>query len=294
MKRPLLILGLVTLVLATASCSAGGGSDGASDPGDRPTSTAASDPAGEQPGPDPDEVVWQEPTSGGFVPEAYAATEVPRVTIYADGRIFVQRAVRDGVAGHPAELEQGQIADDDLQAFLSSAEASGLFGGDVDFGTLGITDQATTSVSLRTAGRARTIDVYALGFALPTDNAESIGLTPEQVTRRAELTDLIATAHGLGGDREAYVPERIRATSFGPIEDTGQQGDPLPWPGPPFTRFPEPTDGGTSCLVIEGDDAQVVYNAALEAETTAWTDGSETRTVVVAPLLPGQEGCPPS
>lgn len=291
-----MILGLAALAAAAASCSTGGGSDRALDPTDQATSTTTTPtgPGGGS-GPGPDEVVWQETTSGGFVPEAYTATEVPAVTIYADGRIFVQRAVPDATAGHPAELEQGQIADGDLQAFLSSAEASGLFGGDVDFGTLGITDQASTSVSLRTVGRARTIDVYALGFALPTGDPESIGLSPGQVTRRTDLTELLATATNLGGDRKAYLPERIRATSFGPIGVTDETGEPLPWPGPAFTQFPEPTNGSaSSCLVIEGKDARVVYKTALEAGTTAWTDNGETRTVVVAPLLPGQEGCPPS
>ena len=66
-----------------------------------------------------------------------------------------------------------------------------------DYGDAGITDQSTTTVTVRVDGRARRVDVYALDF---TD-----GVTTEQRDNRERLTRLIQRA----GD-----PTRSASTSF--------------------------------------------------------------------------------
>lgn len=280
---------LAVLALGAAGCGASGGPDAVDDP--RPSTTATSQPTADPA--DADEVVWQESTGGGFVPTEYALTEVPDVTIYADGRIFVTVLDADGNTPRPVSLEEAQVDPEVLADFLVDAEASGLFAPGTDFGSPGVTDQASTTVTLREDGPPQTVSVYALGFDASADQPG--GVTAEQTTRRQALTELLAQARALAEDAEPWVPDRIRATllEFGPGVEL--PADAPAWPGPPLDAFPASTDGsGQSCLVIEGAEAAAITTAAADDEAALWDVGGEIRQIVTAPLLPGQEGCPPA
>lgn len=281
--------GIAALALAVAAITAGcGTSDGpeaVADP--RPTTTATSQPATD---PGADEVVWQEVTGGGFVPAELAANTVPDVTIYGDGRIFVTAHGAEGQVGPPVALEQATVPRDELEAFLSDAEGSGLFDPGTDFGSPGVTDQPSTTVVLRTGPAPQQVDVYALDFSgdVPVGDVSA-----EQADRRDQLRALLGRARKLAEGAEPYVPDRVRAVLFDPAVAVGQPGSGAPWPGPPLSSFPPLDDRGQSCLVVEGDDATAVYQADQDNAETTWDLGGDVRTVVIVPLLPGQEGCPP-
>ncbi|HWJ63267.1 MAG TPA: hypothetical protein VNS19_14955 [Acidimicrobiales bacterium] len=280
-----LAVALALVTIGAASCGASAGPEVISDP--RPTSTTS------EPTPDPaggDEIVWQEFTRGGFVPAELALGQVPAVTIYADGRIIVATRDADFGADTAVDLQEDEIPAADLEAFLADAEGSGLFRPGTDYGDPMITDLPSTSVTLRTGGVPATVDVYALEHEL--DHTVG-GVSAEQAARRAELKQLLAEGRALATDPKPYVPERVRANLF-PPPTVEPDEDPVAWPGPPRSAFPELTDDTTtSCLVIEGPDAAEVAAASAENEDGFWTIDGAVAQITVTPLLPGNEGCPP-
>lgn len=283
-RRSVAVAGLAGLaVAALAGCTSSGKPEAIDDPR-ASTTTSTTAPAA-----DTDDVVWQQFTSGGFVPQEYAAGAVPEVTIYRDGRVFT---LAEGQDEPPAALQVSQASPDDLEAFLAEAEASGLFEPGTDFGSPGVTDQPSTTVLLKTGDRPQQIDVYALDFAYDSPVGD---VTAEQTARRDELKALAARAAALGDDAQPYVPDRVRAVRFDPEIVTGAPTTGAAWPGPPASAFP-PFDERTrqSCLVIEGEDATAVSRADQENPERTWDLDGTVQTIVVVPLLPGQEGCPPT
>ncbi|HWJ97211.1 MAG TPA: hypothetical protein VNQ33_03560 [Acidimicrobiales bacterium] len=288
-QRILLAAAVAAFATAAAACGTSTGPEAIDDP--RPTTTAASPPTTDPAG--GDEIVWQEFTGGGFTPAAYALGGVPDVTIYADGRIL--RSVdADADTGtlRPVDLEEAQIPAGELAAFLDAAADSALFEPGTDFGQPGVTDLPSTSVTLRTGDTPQSVDVYALDLTIDPSSRD---VTPEQAERRDQLKDLLAQARSLAKGATPYVPGRVRAS----LVTSGSQIDagaaPRDWPGPPLSAFPEPAADGsdTSCLVVEGPDAATVIEAAADNQSAFWRIGGEVHQIVTAPLVPGEEGCPP-
>lgn len=101
------------------------------DPTTGPTVTVGASTTGPVGALPPDRVVWQVDTGGGLVPFAVAANDVPEVTIYGDGRVFL--ADPDSAGGAPAGrfpppmgLVVGRVAGGDLAGFLTDVESSGV------------------------------------------------------------------------------------------------------------------------------------------------------------------------
>lgn len=287
-QRISLALAVAALAATATACGTTEGPEAIDDP--RPSTTTTSRPTADPPG--DDEIVWQEFTRGGFVPSEFAAGQVPAVTIYADGRVILTSDDADLGADRPAGLEEAQIAEGDLDRFLAEAADSGLFEPDADFGDPMVTDQPSTSVTLRSGDAPRTVDVYALDFELDPSVG---GVTADQSARRDRLKALLEQARDLAIDPQPYVPERVRATLITYASDVGSEPEAIDWPGPPLSAFPDPqSDGANStCLVVEGPDAAAVSAAAAENPDRTWAIDGEVRQIVVAPLVPGQEGCPP-
>lgn len=295
----LLTLSLLALAATASGCGSSGGSvetgdGGITTSGVPTTPTVASTPTTMPPRQTDlpaDQIVWQVSAGGGFVPMSSAAADVPALTIYGDGRILATSDDTTRRYDATQELVLRRVSPADLQVFLDAADTSGLFTTGTDFGTPGVTDLPTTTVTLHGTGPSRKVGVYALGFG--EEPGGPGGLSAQQVSNRAALSDLIGTANELGGKGDPWVPDRVRATTWpGSTMDDGSAPAER-WPGPAFANFPASTEGGGgSCLVIEGDDAAAVYRAARSNAGTRWTDGTDERTIVVAPLVPGADGCP--
>lgn len=311
LREPFPALPLTALLVAVAAVLAGallvgcGSSDG--EAGDDVSAGAATDgttslaPTVPEPtegidGLPADQVVFQAQTGGGFVPMQAAATEIPEVTIYGDGRVFVTDPAEDRPYDVGPGLLVRTLPADELRAFLADATGSGLFSPDADFGQPMVTDLPTTTVTLHTEDPSMSVSAYALTI----DAIPGGGLTDAQVAARQELSALVEAARALGEPGEPWAPDRVRATLYDPTQ-TQREGsiEPGVWPGPPFAEFPAPTPEGAvaSCLVIEGDEATAVWDAA-SSRGDAWWVSAEGATddhqIVVVPLLPGAEGCPPA
>lgn len=293
-RRALVVVGvLVVLLLGSAAVAASCSPDGSEPSEGDPSSTTSKDQGGttdpeEGPADPPDQVVWQERTSGGLVPISVGAAEVPTLTVYADGRVFL--ADRDSTTryDHPVPLRSGRVSERALTDFLEEATASGLFGPDQDFGRPGVTDLPTTTVSAHLDGVTTTVEVYALEASFEED------LSDAQVDRRNGLRALLATGTDLAADAEPWTPDRVRVTDVGVVEPEATTVEPpAPWPGPPFGDFADvPGGSGERCLVVSGPNAGEVFAAASDNAGIAFVAGDEVHELVVAALLPGEAGCP--
>ncbi|QXC59761.1 hypothetical protein KSP35_15420 [Aquihabitans sp. G128] len=237
-----------------------------------------------------DQVVWQERSGGGFVPYGAVAAEVPQVTIYGDGRVFVASPGDGYVFGQPIPLRTGRVAPAALEAFVREVQGSGLFTeAGTDFGTPNVTDGPTTSATFQgSAAAPLTASAYFLGGDF-TD-----GLSKAQLGRRQAFERLVSEASHLAGDLAAWTPDHVRVvdlTTEGQVPD----GAPAAWPGPALDSFLETSGepGATrACGELTGDAAARAYAAALANGSTTWTADGQVRNLVVAALVPGEEACP--
>lgn len=293
--RLLLAAPVAALVLASCGASSGevraAGTDaaGTSVPGDGATTTTTNSGGLDLPA---DQVVWRESTGGGFVDQQVDAGNVADVTVLGDGTIYVSDPEARTRYDEPIPVRTGHVEPAALAAFLAEARASGLFDGEVDLGSPGVTDWPTTVVELHDADGQANLSAYALRFE---DEAGGgvYGLSKEQAAARAALRDLLAAGRALAADTEPWTPDRVRATDFGGGEGLVPEGaESKPWPGPAFDTIPAGPEGGESCFVLTGDDATAVWQAGLGHAGSLWSQGGENRQIFLAPLLPGDDGCP--
>jgi hypothetical protein len=280
----------VALVGAVAGCTASG-SDARRDPS---TSTSrpggATRPTGPTTSTGSDEVVWQQLLTSDV---AGALEPVPLVTIYDDGRIFTT----ESGGGFVTALDLGTVPPAELEQFLADAAASGLFDPGADFGSTGRASSVGLAVSARIDGVTRTASVTDPDLAEVTPGGE---LTEAQAGRRRDLLALTERARDLAEGSAPWPPDRIVARAA-PDADAGSlapgltdQLEPRPWPGPPFDTFADVGADWGACLVIGGEEAAAVVRSAEANVTGFYRDGDQIWQILVQPLLPGQEGCPPS
>jgi len=221
-------------------------------------------------------------------------TELPEVSVYADGRIVVSET--DSSDPMPEVLEY-VVSDAGIDLVIEAADDAGLLDDEApDYGDTDVTDQGTTVVLLDIDGTTRAIDVYALEF-------EEAGLTDDQENARADLIDFIDQLSDPDFYDDTLVEERDYETTalavvyrpFDPERDDAGY-EPVAWPlgadladaGEPFERA-----GTTSrCLVVEGDDVATVLDAAADTyEETPWASGGADYKVTFRPLLPDESTC---
>ena len=241
-----------------------------------------------------DRVVWQADTGGGLVPHAFVANDVPEVTIYGDGRVFlpVPAETDGGSAGTvptAVRLVQGKVPQTKLRDFLDDVSASGALDESVDYGDPQVTDLPSTNVRLHGAGQPAEVDVYALMADFDT------GLTGSQQASRRKLRDLIEHSRTLTGATKEWVPDRVEAIDLA-VPEGAPSGDAAEWPGPPFidvfgTVKPGATIDGPRCAELSGDDGAKAYAAALDAGRPFVDDRGAELQVVVRALLPGEVAC---
>ena len=270
----------VGLLAAGCAAQAGGGSAA-------PATTA------EATLPDDGGLALQVAYTGGFVPPRVSYTQLPLVSVYADGRAITEGPV---AAVHPGpalpNLQVAQIEPAQVEQLLQQALDAGV-GRQMDLGMPPIADVPDTRFTVVTAHGTRTTDVHALQRGLFPEGEDVPGLTEEQTAARAELQDLLDELTSLGADSEAYEPEVVVAVAGTDVPVGGSPDDVVTWPGPPLPGDELGTGLDLYCVAARGEAADAVLEAAADATAeTVWQNPDGGRWALsLRPLLPHESGC---
>jgi hypothetical protein len=258
----------VVVAAAVVLAACGGGSSG---PGDRTAPDRS------------DRVVLRVVTRGGFAAEASQRGRVPQLSVFADGRVITLGPTTLEFPG-PAlpNLQEFRLNREGLARIVDDARSAGLLDDPPpDFGDAGITDQATSTVTVSADGRTRRVEVYALDF--------DDGLTADQRANRDRLRKLIQLAGDADAMRTFVVPESTRRydpTALAVLirrSDT-TDGETRAWPLDDLE--------GMQCAVFRGDDLNRVLDAARAArDGDRWESAGSTYQLEFRPLLPDERSC---
>ena len=233
-----------------------------------------------------DEVVLRVVSRGGFAAESRQPAQLPRLSVFGDGRVVLAGPTTLEFPG-PAvpNLQEFRLTREGLARLVDDARDAGLLDDpSPDYGEPGVTDQATTTVTVRVDGRTRRVEVYALGFT-----GRVSGVTPEQRENRKRLERIIERAGDPDAQRPVVVPGSERryepallAVLARPSDTT--DADVHAWPLGDL--------GSTECAIYGGADAAAILAAARTArEGDVWESAGATYTVTFRPLLPDERGC---
>jgi hypothetical protein len=222
-------------------------------------------------------------TKGGFAAEAAQGGDVPQVSVYGDGRVIVVGPTTLEFPG-PAlpNLQEFRVTGDGLGQIIDEARNAGLLDDPPpDYGDAGITDQPTTTVTVRLDGRTRRVNVSALNF--------SDGVSDAQRENREQLVNFIELVGDSGALLPVVVPHSERryepaalAVLARPSDST--EGDPRAWPLGDLA--------GTDCTVYTAGDLATVLDAARDArEGDPWISAGGTYELAFRPLLPDERSC---
>jgi hypothetical protein len=271
------ILMLALAGLAAAGCGKGDVAEGG----------AFEHPAGKA------DIVLRLSTGGGFVPVSYALTQIPEFTLYGDGTVIVTGPV---IAIYPGpalpNLQTTTVSEETIQAILSEAEEAGLFDPTFDYGRPGITDMATTTITVNVNGKTYQSSVYALGAEAPGGD-----LTMEQQQARAavsqlagRLMDLTMFQKDLEWTPYDYSALSVYSSPAGDYGDTEVQPNTLAWPLSDLAIAGEAVQPeGFRKLVVSGTDLATLEPVLREAtQITIWTYGDREYSLSFRPLLPDE------
>jgi len=277
-RRPALALGLLAVLLAAC-----GGTSAGQPPAPSPTGGLPADQ---------DALVLQMRSAGGLMAPDYEFRDLPRISVYADGRVIVEAATREV---HPGSLlpplVEGRISAEQIGELLGAASAAGLVSGiDASYPSHGVFDApATTFVTWSPGGLTRT-SFGALGIGREPED-------PAEAAAREKAVDflprLVELAESVGS--EPYVPGAIRlAIRPYTVTDPAYVRDPVPWPldrslasagAPIIDGSPE----AGRCVVVTGDDPDTLWPVLAAADgTTPFVSDGERFALVVRPLLPDE------
>jgi hypothetical protein len=262
----------VAVLAAVALAACAGSSSGGSSPPRAPTS--------------PDEVVVRVVTEGAYFAETRRPDHLPKLSVFGDGRVVVVGPTTLEYPG-PAlpNLQEFRVTPDGLARVLDAARAAGLLGDEPpDYGKPGITDQATTTVTVRADGVTRRADAYALGF-----KGRLSGVTPEQSDNRRRLERFIEQAGDVDALRDDVVPgseRRYEPTALGVLVRPSVVTD-------TETRdWPLGDLAGTDCVVLTGAEAATASAAARgTSDGDTWMSAGAMYGLDFRPLLPDEHSC---
>lgn len=252
------------------------------------------------------EVVLRVESGGGFVPVEYNLTQTPSFTLYGDGTVIVTGPMIE-IYPQPAmpNLQQTTVSQDDMDKLLSAAREAGLFTNGIDYGTPSVADAPTTTVTVNVNDETYVSSIYALGFELfgdiQSDDAATIGLTPDQAEARSAVWEFTAKT----GDLDAFLGESldwrqyaftslavfsVRADYDATSSDDGIQPNRLDWPLDDLGTMGEPAPpAGYRRLVVSGDDLDELRPLLNEAtRITLWNSGYGEYYLYFRPLLPDE------
>jgi hypothetical protein len=243
------------------------------------------------------DVVIRIATGGGFVPLEYNYTMIPELTIYGDGRVIMTGPTTLEYPGKALpNLQTTVVSEEVLQAMLAAAKEAKLFQNGVDYGTPGVTDVGTTTITINADNTTYTAQIYALGFE------EGGNLTMEQQTARAAISAL----NGKLNDPSAFgqqepVWESYDFTAlkvFCRAVDTTASTDPtdiqpnhLPWPLADLATSGKEVANGQGLLevIVSGEDLATIKPLLAQAtQITLWKSGAVDYNLYLRPLLPDE------
>ncbi len=246
----------------------------------------------------PDDIVLRVDVVDGFIPREYLVTRLPIISVYGDGRVITEGPVID-IYPSPAlpNVLVQNISPAGIKALVTLAIDHGV-GSGADLGQPLVYDAPSTRFMVLTDEGPLVSSANALDY-----NDERDGLSAAHVSARRELRelldDLADLSRTLGPDavdqQQPYQPEVLAVVSR---EWTAPESANIPaqleqaWPGPVL-----PGDGvgnipGLGCMTVTGDDAEMVLDAARNANVvTPWTSGGQRWLVDFRPLLPEETSC---
>jgi hypothetical protein len=238
-----------------------------------------------------DEFVVRVRYSGGLVANNYDIMRTPSVLITADGRAITPGAVPAIYPGPllPAFRER-TITADGIQAVVVAAQQAQLLGPIPNYEVNPfVADAADTVVEIHAMGKVFTHVAYALDMPVPAGTVESEARKRLR-TFVQSLTD-IATFVGadqVGPDGPLHASAyRVQANPANPADYGEPKPTVSPWPAGTGVVLAE----ATPC--VEASAAQV--GAVLEAanQLSMYTEAGATYILLAAPVLPGDNACPP-
>lgn len=273
----------VFLLLFGAACAGSADPEGAGAPA--PDGSGGTDPAaaGEAP-------VLRVAHVGGFITPEVTLSRIPLISLYEDGRLITPGPQ---IMIYPApalpSVQVTTVKPEVVQDLVRQATEAGVRNG-TDFGRPQVADAPSTRVSVATAQGTQSVDVVALGEAMPDDPA----LTAAQQAARRKLSAFVEQLGALQGvDGAQYQPTALAAIAV-PWKAPDEPGVSAPpareWPGPQLPG--EVGAAGLGCTTVTGADTGEVLAAAKDANAlTPWTSGGKQWTVTLRPLLPDETSC---
>jgi hypothetical protein len=225
--------------------------------------------------------------AGGFLPAGAAFRSVPSVSVYGDGRV-VSEGAQIEIWPAPAlpSVQVGRLDREEVDRLVEAGRD--LVDADEDYGTPPVADAPTTAVVVQDGDRRRIAAAVALeelsGELVPPDGG---GLTAEQRAARERLSAYVRQVQDAASaaPAEAYEPAglAVLAEPYGAAAPDVPPSE-LAWPGPALAPG--------SCVVVTGEEAAAVRDAAAPASVeTRWTTGGEVLRLAFRPLLPHERTC---
>jgi hypothetical protein len=250
-----------------------------------------------------DELLLQITVGGGFVPVEFNLTELPIVSLYADGRVITTGPVIE-IYPAPAlpNLRQTTITEEGIAAVLDEARTAGLFDGPADYEGPPVSDMPSTTFTVYEDGAPIATSAYALGF----DET----MVPETVDKEARarliafrdfmgnlLGNLPAEQIAMGDEHYQIEAIKVYARDYDAAkpaaDDPALEQPEMAWPiETPIASFAPLADealADRSCGVITGDEAATLVEALAGAnQLTPWNSDGTNYLIWVRPLLPNE------
>lgn len=255
-------------------------------------SPAAGDAAAAAPAAPDDAPVIRVRSEGGFVPADRLVGRIPRVSVYADGRLIIegpQIAIYPGPA--LPNLQVVQLGQAKVDQLVEQAVAAGV-GSGADLGRPGVADVPTTVIEVRTGKGVKTVSVEALNEAMPDDPQ----LSQPQRQARAKLAAYVEQLTDLSqAASQPYRPATLAVLTMPYVKPTDDLPEPpaaVAWPGPALPGEPMAEGLEMGCVSVTGAELDKVLAAADKAnQNTPWTSGNTQYSLTFRPLLPDETGC---
>lgn len=289
----------ISILLAACSGSGPGTSPGSSG---QPPGDGIAHPTGAG------DLVFSIGYEGGFVPVEFIFAGLPAITIAGDGTVITQGAQIDIFPGPalPAVMSR-RLSEAGLQLVLERVAQTGFFVESATFNEEAMAiDAQMTVFTMHADGREVTVKVGALGSVLDPNLAPP-GLPERERQAHAALTPLAEQLTAIdqlipasAWEETAWHPYQAEAlrllvtnTDDEPPDESGIARPEVAWPtddDPAAFGEPFPVLDPARCGVVTGDAAIAWYEALAQAnQLTRFTSGEHRYSVMVRPVLPGEE-----